>query len=314
MTSQKVETTRRTLEAACLVGLGSWGSNVANRHLRPGPFNSRVFMSCLVPQSSHPSHWPSINHALRIVTGCLCPTPTDNLPVPVGIQPAELRQRSALFRSHRAMEPGHLLHAAFTCESSGNVRHLKSRHPFVPAEQPISPSDDNNRRLALWADHRWNAEFDSIMRLHTFAPHPSATTLSRTAWVRLNSFYTDVARFCSCLHKLGIAPSVACECSAEVQTVDHVVLQCPIHRPLVGLRGLTVPDDVAIDWLLNNCDRIWCAQAMDWTNWLKRRIIEEKNNRLSKLQLKKSCTGWGTVQFLTEKKHYQNAANHGRFR
>ena len=34
-----------------------------------------------------------LNNALRIVTGCLCPTPTDRtLPVLSGIQPAELRQ------------------------------------------------------------------------------------------------------------------------------------------------------------------------------------------------------------------------------
>ena len=33
-----------------------------------------------------------LNDALRIVTGCLCPTPTDHLPVLSGIQPAELRR------------------------------------------------------------------------------------------------------------------------------------------------------------------------------------------------------------------------------
>jgi len=47
------------------------------------------------------------------------------------------------------MGPGHL---------GGNARHLKLRHPFVPSAQLISSSDDNNRRAALCADHRWNAE------------------------------------------------------------------------------------------------------------------------------------------------------------
>ena len=36
-----------------------------------------------------------LNDALRIVTGCLRPTPTDYLPILVGIQPAELRRRGA---------------------------------------------------------------------------------------------------------------------------------------------------------------------------------------------------------------------------
>jgi len=48
-----------------------------------------------------------------------------------------------------------------------------------------------------------------------------------------------------------MAPSAACECGAEEQTTDHVVLQCPIHR----LHGLTVLDDQTIDWLLKHLPR-----------------------------------------------------------
>jgi len=44
------------------------------------------------------------------------------------------------------------------------------------------------------------------------------------------------------LYKWGMASSAACECGAEEQTVDHVVLQWPIHRPPHGLHGLTVLD------------------------------------------------------------------------
>jgi len=50
-----------------------------------------------------------------------------------------------------------------------------------------------------------------------------------------------------------MAPSAACECGAEEQTVDAVVLQCPIHRIPHGLHGLTVLDDQTIEWLLNTC-------------------------------------------------------------
>jgi len=56
---------------------------------------------------------PTINDALRIVTGCLRPTPAENLPIPAGIQPAELHRRGAtLSLARRAMEPGHLLRSA----------------------------------------------------------------------------------------------------------------------------------------------------------------------------------------------------------
>jgi len=46
-----------------------------------------------------------------------------------------------------------------------------------------------------------------------------------------------------------MAASAACECGAEEQTVDHVVLYCTIHRPPYGLHGLTVLDDETIECL-----------------------------------------------------------------
>ena len=55
--------------------------------------------------------------------------------------------------------------------------------------------------------------------------------------------------------QMGMASSAACEFGAE-QTVDHVVLQCPIHRHPHGLHGLTVLDDETTEWLLNTCPDI----------------------------------------------------------
>jgi len=71
---------------------------------------------------------PTINDALRIVTGCLRSTPADNLPILAGIQPAELRRNGAtLSLGRRAMELGHLLHSALTRPSSAVARRLESR-------------------------------------------------------------------------------------------------------------------------------------------------------------------------------------------
>ena len=81
----------------------------------------------------------------------------------------------------------------------------------------------------------------------------SGMTLPRRAWVRLNRLRTGVGRFRSCLYKRGMASSAVCEFGAEEQTVDHVVLQCPIHRPP---HGLMVLDDETTKWLLNTCPEI----------------------------------------------------------
>ena len=80
-------------------------------------------------------------------------------------------------------------------------------------------------------------------------------TLPRTAWIRLNRLHISVGRFHSCVYKWGMA-SAACECGAEEQTVNHVVLQSSIHRPPHGLHGLTVLEDETIEWLLNICPEI----------------------------------------------------------
>jgi len=53
-----------------------------------------------------------------------------------------------------------------------------------------------------------------------------------------------------------MASPTACECSAKEQTIDHVVLQYPIHQLPHGLHGLTILDDETIKWLLNTCLKI----------------------------------------------------------
>ena len=106
------------------------------------------------------------------------------------------------------------------------------------------------------------------MKLYTFIPdivtYPPGMALPRTAWVLLNRLRTGVGRFRSCLHKCDMASSAACECGAEEQNADHVVFQCPIHRPLRGLHGLTVLDDVSINCLINSCSEIYCSAAEQW--------------------------------------------------
>jgi len=62
-----------------------------------------------------------------------------------------------------------------------------------------------------------------------------------------------------------MAPYAACECGAGEQTVDHVVLQCLIHRFPHGL-GLTVLDDETIDWFFSTCPEIYSANKQ----WIER--------------------------------------------
>jgi len=127
---------------------------------------------------------PAINNALRIVTGCLRPSPADDLPILAGVQPAELRRNIAtLSLARRAVEPRHLLHSALTRPPGADARLLISRHPFVPTVQHSSV-------------HLCGAVGGSPMdcgvggqptRLRIFIPdtgtHLPRATLPRRAWV-----------------------------------------------------------------------------------------------------------------------------------
>ena len=198
-----------------------------------------------------------LNDALRIVTGCLRPTPTDHLPVLSGIQPAELRRMGAtLSLAYRgSLDPDHILHGLLSGSSDSRQERLRSRRPFVPGARNLL---DNLARLGIraseWTNHKWKTEYcENASRLRAFVPEtgarPVGMGLPRAAWVKLNHLRTGVWRFHSSMHKWGLAPSSNCECGASEQTADHVLTACPIHRAPHGARGLTVLDDETRCWL-----------------------------------------------------------------
>ena len=204
-----------------------------------------------------------INDALRIVTGCLRPTPTDNLYVLAGIQPSELRRKQAVLSlACRAQEPEHLLHNRLSSLPYGGHRQLKSRHPFVPAAlELLNDLNKTNIGAAHWADYRWNMEWQgNTSRLHQFiadvSSSPSGMNFPRPAWVRLNRLRTGVGLFRSTMHKWGMAPTAACECGAEEQTADHVIATCPTYSYPDGVQNLARVDENLLAWLSEICPAI----------------------------------------------------------
>ena len=192
-----------------------------------------------------------LNDALRIVTGCQRPIPTDHLPVLSGIQPAELRRLGAtLSVAYRgSLDPDHILYGLLS--GSLDTRQVRLRSLDLL---------DNLARLGIraseWTNHKWNAEYcENASRLRAFVPEtgarPVGMGLPQAAWVKLNRLRTGVGRFHSSMHKWGLAPSPNCECGASEQTANHVLTACPIHRAPHGARGLTVLDDETQCWLNN---------------------------------------------------------------
>ena len=80
-----------------------------------------------------------LNDALRIVTGCLRPTPTDHLPMLSGIPRVELRQLGAtLSLANRGfLNPDHILYSFLSGSSDARQQRLRSRRPFVPTARNL---------------------------------------------------------------------------------------------------------------------------------------------------------------------------------
>jgi len=170
-----------------------------------------------------------IYDALRLVTGCILPTPIDNPFVLAGISPTELcRKRATLPLSRRAMVPEHLLHDRLLFSPTTQQRELKSRHVFVPAAlELLKDLDKSNTTAAFWADYKWHME----------------------CWVRLNRLRTGVGLFRSTMHKWGLVPSSNCRCGVEEQTADHILASCPLYHLLIDTLGLAALDDNTVNWL-----------------------------------------------------------------
>ena len=80
-----------------------------------------------------------LNDALRIVTGCLRPPLTDNLPVFSSIQLAELRRQGAILSlaNRNSLDPDHILHRQQTDPQAASKERLKSIRLFVSATRKL---------------------------------------------------------------------------------------------------------------------------------------------------------------------------------
>ena len=105
-----------------------------------------------------------INDALRIVTGCLRPTPSVYLPVLSGIQPAELRRQGATLSlaNRSSLDPDHILHGQFHESQDVCRERLKSRRSFVPAARKLLDSPpEMDVRAAQWTNTKWDMEYSA---------------------------------------------------------------------------------------------------------------------------------------------------------
>ena len=128
----------------------------------------------------------SLNNTMRIITGCVKPTPIHLLPVLSGIAPAKLRRNYVTNKiSHHAwVNKEQPLHSLVPDLQSLRPQRLKSRHPFYR-----HAAEHHN------CDHdiieAWNEEWTKHQRPKQLTITPDTTAppgsdLPRKLWVILN--------------------------------------------------------------------------------------------------------------------------------
>ena len=203
------------------------------------------------PAWSHSHHTKGIdiviNEALRVISGCMTPTPTAMLSIVAGIPPANIRRDHLVLKlADKARQPGSLV-PEFQIDATPQRitrEHFVVRSKLLSMEAPLSPT---------WVEDRWSEEWMSTNTcLHEFIKDPSlkpaGCTLDRQSWVRLNRFRTGCGKTQSFLHKIGASDSDSCPCGAP-QTVQHIMRACPIFKPPHGIPGLLMLDEDTSKWL-----------------------------------------------------------------
>ena len=137
-----------------------------------------------------------LNDALRIVTGCLRPTPTDHLPMLSGMQPAEIRRMGATFSlaQRGSLYPDHILYGLLSGSSNTPQVRLRSRRPFRILLNNLARL---GIRASEWKNHKWKTDYcENASRFRAFVPGTGARSvgmgLPQAAWVKLNRLRTDV--------------------------------------------------------------------------------------------------------------------------
>ena len=202
-------------------------------------------------RSSHTKKLDSVlNDTMRLITGCLRPTPTEFLPVLSGIAPAPMRREHHTHRlvTKASSNPDDLLHDVVEGSVTLGQRHqrLKSRRPFSRHAATLRGSDFNICQTwrTSWEDTQRPAQL--VVTPNTSVP-PGAN-LPRSEWVSLNRIRTGVGRFNAAMHRWGLRPSAACQCGAPEQTAQHILSECPDLRPPDNMDP-THPTPQTVTWL-----------------------------------------------------------------
>ena len=185
-----------------------------------------------------------LNRAMRTISGTVMSTPLPWLPVLCNIAPPEIRRKEALLREfNKIMATPNLPIFQDLPPRDGR---LKSRNP--PLRTASQLAEGNFSPKVGWGS-LWDS-FDGRNEFLVSDPTRAVRgmDLPRKEWTYLNRFRTGVGRCNYWKYRWGQTLDQSCDCG-DVQTMTHIVNDCPLRSFPGGLVGLHEAGGAALDWI-----------------------------------------------------------------
>lgn len=175
----------------------------------------------------------ALNETIRIITGCLRPTPVNKMYPIAGIAPPNIRRQVA-GEKERKKQLTDERHPMFNHVNTAT--RLKSRHSFVQRTTPLNTKPET-RRLSLWkASVPGNPDIKEEMTKGKHLPFD--------VWKTLNRLRVGVSRCKSNQMKWGYKDDDNCDCG-EPQNEEHLK-NCSLMEDVCSNEDLILVNDKAI--------------------------------------------------------------------
>ncbi len=193
-----------------------------------------------------------LHESMRIIAGAVSSTPVPWLHVLTNIAPPHLRREKAAHRMwSKYTEHPNLVDTPLRQDlMNPPPSRLKSRKPIWKdpnIKQPTYSIEGTWRKF--WQD---NPNFTNKTLIDDPSKRIEGFSLERKSWKTLNRFRTGHGCCAEQLVRWNYATSSACDCDGvTVQTMNHLLDECPDRKFNGGLANLHSLTEEASEWLAN---------------------------------------------------------------
>lgn len=198
--------------------------------------------------SSHAKKvYVELNKAMKIITGTVKSTPVEWLHALSNIAPPDIRRQNALLTLYRKV----LVNVQIPLNRDLNlptIERLKSRSPAIVTAKLLHTTDFNPKEV--WKETWSNNGINNV--LFNFDSHSARSrefTLLRKLWRNLNRLRTGHGRCNEMLYKWRIANDPSCTCGNQHQTMNHLLMDCPIFKYNGNVKDFFDMTSQALNWL-----------------------------------------------------------------